>query len=209
VVQTGDNNLVLPAVIGCALLKERNSSYHNELLSLSVNMLLPELLIRQTTLAKWGQYLKVNAVATAENSIKTIDDADFIVQVKNIKYLPGPQLPEKIANTFENRVYINRKLVSNERMFKYHGFDNRTGNKYTWVTNKKYSTEAELRKKLAIRDDWGVQIEDITEFDVPAGTWVSEGKAASQGVDYPGGDYQAVITNIPNAWIIKTNKAFK
>jgi hypothetical protein len=137
-----------------------------------------------------------------------VDEAEMLVLTKDIKYLPGPQLPSKISSTFEGSIYSNRKLVSNEKFYKYHGRNNRTGRKYAWYTNKKYTTELELRQKLAIRDDWGVQIELVTEFDVPSGTWVSEGKAAAQGVGYPGQDYQAVITNTPNSWIIKTIKAF-
>ena len=74
--------------------------------------------------------------------------------------------------------------------------------------DKKYGTEKQLREGLAIRDDRGVQIEYVSEFDVPAGTWVSEGKAAAQGVGYPAGDYQAVILNVPKSWVIRTDKAF-
>jgi hypothetical protein len=137
-----------------------------------------------------------------------VDDVSFDVIIKETKYLPGPQLPERIASTFENSIYKNRKLATDESYFKYHGVDNRTGRKYSWLTNKKYATDTEIRKGLAIREDWGVKLESVTEFKVPAGTYVSEGKAASQGVGYAGGDYQAVITNVPDAWIIKTDKAF-
>ncbi|NDW11228.1 hypothetical protein D0T56_16410 [Dysgonomonas sp. 520] len=138
-----------------------------------------------------------------------VDETKFVDLVKDIKYLPGPELPLKIAETFEKGVYINRQLKINEKLFKYHGINNRTGKKYSWFTNKKYATEEELRQQLAIRNDWGVQIEYVTEFNVPAGTWVSEGKAAAQGIGYPGGGSQAVITNTPNAWIVRTDKAFK
>ena len=68
---------------------------------------------------------------------------------------------------------------------------------------------SELRKDLAIREDWGVQIKYITEFNVPAGTWVSEGKAAAQGPGYPGQGYQEVIIHVPDSWIIRIDKAFK
>jgi hypothetical protein len=37
---------------------------------------------------------------------------------------------------------------------------------------------------------------------------VSEGKAAAQGIGYPGGDYQAVITNLSKSTIVRTDKAF-
>ena len=121
----------------------------------------------------------------------------------------GPKLPLDIADTFVNSAYSNRKLTSNERFFKYHGVDNRTNRKYTWLTKSKYPTEDLLREKLAIRREWGVKIEYVSEFDAPAGTWVSEGKSASQGINYGGGDYQAVISNTPKSWIIKTTQAFK
>lgn len=62
---------------------------------------------------------------------------------------------------------------------------------------------------MAIRDDWGVKITAVSEFNVPAGTWVSEGAAASQGAGYPGQGYQAVIQNLPNSWVTRTDKAFK
>jgi hypothetical protein len=143
------------------------------------------------------------------NKINDISDEFEIIRIaKEIKYLPGPQLPQKISFTFEGGIYKNRKLVNNEKYFKYHGANNRTGRKYAWYTNKKYSSESELRQKLAIRDDWGIQIEFVSELEVPAGNWVSEGKAASQGLNYPGQDYQAVIVNTSNSWIIKTTKAF-
>ncbi len=157
----------------------------------------------------WG---RIRGEVLVKGAGKTLDDvvdeAEMLILIRDIKFLPGPKLPLKISSTFEGSFYVNRKLLSDEKFYKYHGTNNRTGRKYAWYTNKKYFTELELRQKLAIRDDWGVQIELITEFNVPAGTWVSEGKAAAQGVGYPGQDYQAVITNTPNSWIIKTIKAF-
>ncbi|MGP3591501.1 RHS repeat-associated core domain-containing protein [Vagococcus sp. WN89Y] len=116
----------------------------------------------------------------------------------------GPQLPGRIAETFDKGIYKNRQLKSNEVFYKYHGVDNRTGRKISWLTNEKYSSEQLLREKLAIRHDWGVAITKMSEFNVPKGTWVSEGLAAAQGVGYPGLGYQAVVSNLPRSWIIKT-----
>lgn len=147
-------------------------------------------------------------VAISKSLSNLIDDSELEKLTKGIKYLPGPLLPPKIAATFTNSVYTNRKLLMRERYFKYHGENNRTGKKYTWVVNKKYATEKQLREELAIREDWNVEIKYISEFEVPAGIWVSEGKAASQGIGYPGGEYQAVILNVPKTWILKTTKAF-
>ena len=57
--------------------------------------------------------------------------------------------------------------------------------------------------------NWGVKIDKVTEFNVPKNSWVSEGKAASQGQGYEGGGYQAVIQNLPKSNIIRTDEAFK
>ena len=118
--------------------------------------------------------------------------------------LSGPKLPQSVAETFKNATYRNRRLTKSEIFYKYHGADNRTGRKFSWLTKSKYSSEGVLRSDLAIRRDWGVKITKVSEFNVPKGTWVSEGVAASQGVGYPGGGYQAVITNLPRSWVTKT-----
>ncbi len=119
---------------------------------------------------------------------------------------PGPQLPEKIAGTFDKGIYKNRQLNKDEIFYKYHGVDNRTGRKISWLTNKKYSSEQLLQEKLAIRHDWGVEITKVSEFRVPRGTWVGEGLAAAQGAGYPGLGYQAVVSNLPKSWVIRTMK---
>ncbi|WP_179124811.1 hypothetical protein [Salmonella bongori] len=80
---------------------------------------------------------------------------------------PGPKLPDNIASTFENGIYTNRKLTQDEFFYKYHGVDNRTGRKYSWLTNKLYTSEDTLRQDLAIRHDWGVNITDVSKFRVP------------------------------------------
>lgn len=122
--------------------------------------------------------------------------------------LPGPKLAQKVADTFSNSKYVNRQLQTDEIFYKYHGVDNRTGRKVSWFTNKKYANETELRSQLAIRKDWGVNIQFVSKFKVPKGTWISEGTAAAQGAGYPGKGYQAVIQNVPKTWVQNTTKAF-
>jgi len=117
---------------------------------------------------------------------------------------PGPTLPKNIAETFTGGTYKNRKLANNETYYKYHGVDNRTGRKFAWLTNQKYTSEDQLRADLAIRHDWGVKITRVSEFNVPKGTWISEGPAAPQGAGYPGGGYQGVVSNLPRAWVVNT-----
>jgi hypothetical protein len=135
------------------------------------------------------------------NNIQNIDNS------KKLDDLPGPQLPKFHSSNFKEGKYNNRLLNNNEKFYKYHGIDNRTGRKYSYVTNKKFMTEHELRSDLAIEDSWGVKITSVSEFMVPAGTWISEGIAGPQ-VTYKGGGYQAIITNIPKQWIVTTKKAF-
>jgi len=148
-----------------------------------------------------------NVYSFAANVQNWIDPLGLACK-KPSKSLPGPKLPDNIANTFTDGKYVNRKLDSDTTFYKYHGVNNRTGRKYTWFTDKKYASEADLRSDLAIRHDWGVNITNVSKFDVPKGTWVSEGTAAAQGAGYPGGGYQAVVTNVPRAWVTNTTKAF-
>ncbi|WP_282167149.1 hypothetical protein [Shewanella japonica] len=122
--------------------------------------------------------------------------------------LPGLKLSARTAATFKDGSYTNRQLAKATNFFKYHGVDNRTGKKISWLTNKKYASEADLRAGLAIRHDWGVNINRVSTFRAPKGTWISEGTAAAQGAGYPGGGYQAVISNLPKQWITRTDKAF-
>ncbi|MES2150245.1 MAG: PAAR-like domain-containing protein [Pseudomonadota bacterium] len=121
---------------------------------------------------------------------------------------PCANLPQHIIDTFAGGKTVGRRLINDEKFYKYHGNGNRTGRKYSWLTNKNYNTETGLRRALAIRHDWGVKISKMSEFTIPTGTWICEGKAASQGKGYSGKGYQAVVTNIPRAWTNKTDRVF-
>jgi hypothetical protein len=48
------------------------------------------------------------------------------------------------------------------------------------------TSENKLRGDLAIRKEWGVKIDKVSEFNIPKGTWISEGKVAAQGNGYSG-----------------------
>lgn len=146
---------------------------------------------------------------SVRTEIKVATRSAPIVERYAAKTLPGPTLPAKIADTFTDSAYVNRQLAEDTSFFKYHGVDNRTGRKFSWVFDQKYAFEEELRSALAIRRDWGVNITHVSEFNVPKGTWVSEGTAAAQGAGYPGGAYQGVIQNVPRSWVIRTDKAFR
>ncbi|MHC5853560.1 hypothetical protein [Nostoc sp.] len=117
-------------------------------------------------------------------------------------------LPEGIAATFKDGKYVNRLTRVEETFYRYHGKSNLSGNEYVWFTTKKYTSEEEVRNGLAIAKEWGIELDSISTIRVPKNTWLSEGKAASQielpggGFKYLGGEYQAVIKNIPKDWVI-------
>jgi hypothetical protein len=66
------------------------------------------------------------------------------------------------------------KLTADTKFYKYHGVNNRTGKKISWITNKRYTSENKLRGDLAIRKEWGVKIDKVSEFNIPKGTWISK-----------------------------------
>ena len=129
------------------------------------------------------------------------------LDLNSLGNLPGPGLPIRQASSYASG-FNNRLLKNDEHFYRYHGVDNRSGQKYSYFTNKKYSSETELRSGLGIEDSWGIDITKVTEVKVPAGNWVSEGIAGPQ-LTYKGGDYQAVLSNVPKQWIVKTTEAFK
>lgn len=152
----------------------------------------------------------LNAYAYAPNPTVWLDPLGLskTVCTKQPSCDPCADLPKYILDTFSGGYVRGRRLITDEKFYKYHGESNRVGKKYTWLTNKNYRTETGLRRSLAIRKDWGVHITKLTEFRVPAGTWVCEGKAAAQGYGYPGKGYQAVVTNIPRGWVVRTDGAY-
>jgi hypothetical protein len=108
--------------------------------------------------------------------------------------------------------YTNRQVDGNETFYKYHGENNRLGKTHTYVTKKKYSNESDLRNEAAILDEWGVNLDRVTEFKPDKGTWISEGTAAAQkgvsGEVRKGGGYQGLIDskNLPKSAVRRTDK---
>lgn len=166
---------------------------------------------RMASGARAGTANTGGATLHAANENKRIANDNLLRKTEG--NLPGPNLsnpklkPEVVAS-FKDGKYTNRQLELETRFYKYHGIDNRTGAKVSWLTNRKYESEAELRRDLAIRRDWNVKLTGVSEFRAPKGTWISEGIAGQQGPGYPGGAYQLVIENVPEAWVVKTDKAF-
>ena len=148
----------------------------------------------------------LNVYSYASDPTRSIDPLGLSKAVCQLHLACDPcdQLPQNIKDTFTGSKSTGRTLIQDETFYKYHGDNNRVGRKYSWLTQKPYNTETGLRRALAIRIDWGITINKVSTFRVPAGTLVCEGKAATQGVGYPGKGYQAVITNIPRSWVSKT-----
>jgi hypothetical protein len=133
--------------------------------------------------------------------------------LKSSKNLPGPNIPEYHLGNFTDNLAKNRQVSGDEIFYKYHGKGNRLGKTHNYVTKKQYSTEEELRNDLAILDEWGVDIDRITTFKPPKGSWVSEGDAAGQVGDFTdelraGGGYQGLIDikNLPKSSLLRTDK---
>ncbi len=127
--------------------------------------------------------------------------------------MPGPAVPEYHLGNYTDGVAVNRQVSGDEVFYKYHGKENRLGQTHNYVTQKPYASEVDLRNDLAILDEWGIDIDRVTTFKPPKGTWVSEGTAAKQVGDFtdefrPGGGYQGLIdiNNLPKSTWIRTDK---
>jgi hypothetical protein len=127
-------------------------------------------------------------------------------------FIKGSKIPDYHQQNFTEGKYNNRQVDGDEIFYRYHGQDNKFGKTHTYVTNKKYKSEEELRNDTAILEEWGVDITHVTTFKPQKETWISEGKAASQrgnsGEFKSGGGYQGLIDskNLPKSTIIKTEK---
>jgi hypothetical protein len=104
-------------------------------------------------------------------------------------------LPNEIAITFLNSKCKEVKLEEPRTVYRYYSSD---GNKYgRYLTTKKYKTNIEVIKYLALNQSWqppnqATMIEKVT---LPAGTTVYEGIVAPQtpAKCYPGGGQQTFI----------------
>ena len=124
----------------------------------------------------------------------------------------GPKLPVDAIKKFKQGVYFNRKLNADEVFYYYKGINSRTGEKFSFITKKKYTSMLNLKFGLGKFAD-GVDVVNMrSRVKVPAGTWVSEGLTETssrfQHVTN-GGHYGAVIDDIPDSWIENTRRIFQ
>jgi len=125
----------------------------------------------------------------------------------------GQRIPDHHKANFTDGVITHRQVSGDEIFYKYHGKTNRLGRDFNYVTKKKYTSEAELRKDLAILNEWGVKIDRVTTFKPKKGTWVTEGTAAPQistnKLEFlEGGGYQGLINikELAKSTIIRTDR---
>ncbi|MCW0319132.1 hypothetical protein NB724_004283 [Pantoea ananatis] len=125
----------------------------------------------------------------------------------------GQSIPDHHKVNFTDGIISNRQVSGDEIFYKYHGKTNRLGRDFNYVTKKKYTSEAELRKDLAILKEWGVKIDKVTTFKPQKGTWITEGTAAPQISTnrlevLEGGGYQGLISikELAKSTIIRTDK---
>jgi len=132
------------------------------------------------TLDAWGQY-----AASGEMLLDMAGGGagNFVKQGEKIGKYPvkqGSIIPDYHQSNFTDSAYINRQVNGEEVFYRYHGEDNRLGQTHTYVTDKKYNSEAELREETAILNEWGVDISKVTTIKPQRDTWISEGTAAPQ-----------------------------
>jgi hypothetical protein len=115
----------------------------------------------------------------------------------------GEKLSPKLEKTFKGGKYTTRVLNEPEIFYRYHGVNNRL-RPVTFVSKTKYSSKEFMRIRLAIKKEWGININKISKMKVPSGVRIFEGQAASQGLLYIGGGHQAIIMHPSKSWILNT-----
>lgn len=147
---------------------------------------------------------------------------------RSLSHLPGPNLRQYAGMDYDPSTtflgpkgkinYRNTKLEQDTRYFLYHMTNKATGAKVRFLTKKLYTSEEEFYRECAVSpEDFGVK-NKVSIFNVPKGTWVSEGKAApyknkagssAPGKVYEGGGDQVVIQNLARRDKVRTQEAWK
>ena len=71
------------------------------------------------------------------------------------------------------------------------------GRTYTWLSDRQYQTDEDIRQNLAILPEWNT-LDYLTIFKVPAGIEMGIGIVGPQSSgdqEYPGGGYQALVNS--------------
>jgi hypothetical protein len=123
---------------------------------------------------------------------------DAPVPVRFGPVTPGP-LPKGIADTFRSGSYAETQLRRTTPLYRVYG--GRSGRIGSFWTRTPPSGPLQSRIDLALNPAWGNTANQTVRIDVPAGTTVFEGAAASQGWLLGGGN-QVVVPRVDPNWIV-------
>lgn len=94
-------------------------------------------------------------------------------------------------------IVLDRDLI----VYRGHGGDTGPVGRFTTPT---YPLDRlDMRQSMAILEEWGNSLTEITTFRIPAGTTIYQGLAERQG-NLPGWGLQTFIPDIRPEWIILT-----
>jgi len=111
---------------------------------------------------------------------------------------PGP-LPQGVANTFRGGSYAQTQLHRTTSLYRVYG--GRSGKIGSFWTRTPPSGPLQSRIDLALNPAWGNTANQTVRIEVPAGTTIFEGAAASQG-GLVGGGNQVVVPRVDPNWIV-------
>ena len=84
------------------------------------------------------------------------------------------------AKNFKDNITHTVRTGTSQTYYRYHSDEiYPIGQKYTWLSDRKYNTDEEIRKNLAILKSWNT-LDYVTEFRLPAGIEMSAGIVGPQ-----------------------------
>lgn len=111
----------------------------------------------------------------------------------------GP-LPESLANTFRSGTYSEAVLEVDTTLYRVYGGS--AGKLGSFWTRTQPTGPLQSQIDLALKPEWGNTAENVVKINVPAGTKIFEGVAASQGAGLLGGGNQIIIQNVNPDWVV-------
>jgi len=139
-----------------------------------------------------------NAQKAAENATAGLANTKIIATYNGLTG-PGP-LGAKVAATFRSGTYT--ELLATEPTTLYRVWGGKAGEIGPYWTSTPPSGPLQSTIDSALNQSWGNTAEYVTRIQVPAGTRVFTGVAASQG-GLVGGGNQIFIPKVDPAWIVK------
>lgn len=149
-------------------------------------------------------YACASLVGAAVEGISTAVTTGSIPQtvetVKNYGPMNKGPLPENLANTFRSGTYSEVVLESDTTLYRVYGGS--AGKLGTFWSRTAPSGPLQAQIDLALKPEWGNTAENVVKINVPAGTKIFEGIAASQGNGLLGGGNQVILQNVDPSWVV-------